>query len=125
MRRRSEVQGSIDERSNLEREQAQTHAPNDEGKLGAIGFYEGATLTITAGREGYSPIAYHSFEVGPLTLAVTVRHGETIAEAHARGVAVLDELMALHFDKGLARHLDRIGKTRDAAKARGYDTSRK
>jgi hypothetical protein len=47
-------------------------------------FAEGEEVTITWGKELYSPKQFHTYEVGPFVWATRVRNGETRAAAAAR-----------------------------------------
>src|SRR4051812_39835594 len=49
----------------------------------------GDTVSITWGRECFAPIRFHSVEVGPFSVTVTVRPGETGGQAWERGRAYL------------------------------------
>lgn len=89
------------------------------------GYYQGTRLTITAGREGYAPVPFHTFEVGPLSIDIVVGPNETLRQAHARGQKIVDDLLGQYFDKSLARYLDRVAQARDVARARGFSTDRK
>lgn len=69
---------------------------------------EGDAITVTAGRELFAPIRYHSFEVGPFALQTHVRAGESRHDAIKRAQATVDELFAQDFERKLQEHLERI-----------------
>lgn len=65
---------------------------------------EGERLTLTVGKESYSPIKYQSFEVGPFQTTIIVRAGETASQAVQRGYRVLLELQEAEFQLAWGRH---------------------
>lgn len=84
--------------------------------------FAGESVTVTTGREGYSPIPYHTFEVPTVSLTTSVRAGETVADAVARVQAMLDPLNERMYAAGLSKHLDRIADSRRVAVNRGKDS---
>lgn len=71
-------------------------------------------ITLTYGEQLFAPIQYNSFRVGPFTLTVTVRPGETASAATARGLKVLGEVAAAAYKE--ARD-DFFARAKDAANA--------
>lgn len=49
----------------------------------------GTQVTVTWGKELFSPKQFHTFEVGPFVAVVTTRPGESIAQASERAMADL------------------------------------
>lgn len=52
---------------------------------------EANTVTVTWGKELFSPKQFHTYEVGPFVATGPVLAGETLAQAHARIYAELSE----------------------------------
>lgn len=48
------------------------------------GLSAGDRVEVTVGRQVFNPEKYCSFEVGPVRVSVTVREGESGAEAYVR-----------------------------------------
>lgn len=55
-------------------------------------------ITISFGKELYCPIPYNSFEVGPLSVTVNIRKGETYSDAASRARSVLCELWQQEYE---------------------------
>lgn len=51
----------------------------------------GETVSMTWGKELFSPTRFHTYEVGPFTEQTTVRPGETVAQARERLRASLEK----------------------------------
>ncbi len=51
---------------------------------------EGDSFTITHGKEVFSPVRFHVYEVGPISVTVTLRNGEGLDEAYARARRFLE-----------------------------------
>ena len=78
---------------------------------------EGDQLLVTIGKETYYPGGaqkFNGFEVGPMSVTVTIRKNETAAQAWVRGRSVLENLfeaeLVLRIDEFVA-HLDQARKT--------------
>jgi len=74
----------------------------------------GDVITVTRGAERYCPVKYNGFDVGPVSVTVTVREGESHAEAYMRATATCDVLMQVEFDIKLKEFRDRLEKGRAA-----------
>lgn len=70
----------------------------------------GDQLSITIGREKYSPTKYNTFEIGPFSATVTVRPHETGDQAAMRCYRTLLELSEAEFNIAWGRHLERLKK---------------
>lgn len=77
----------------------------------------GDSLTITMGKEVYYPGGsqkFNGFEVGPMSITVTIRAGESAAQAWVRGRSVLEHLFEAELDLRISEfveHLDIARKT--------------
>jgi hypothetical protein len=74
---------------------------------------EGDALTVTLGKELFSPVRYHSFEVGPITVTIKVRSGEASDDAFMRAHRILDVMFEAEFDlkrKQFAERMVESGK---------------
>ena len=58
----------------------------------------GDRITITYGKEIYSPVSYNTYEVGPFSIETTVRQGETYEQAFERGYNQLIAIAARAFE---------------------------
>jgi hypothetical protein len=56
------------------------------------------TLTISIGRETFSPVKYNTFEVGPFSTSIRLEPGEDIEHAYLRGRARLLALVETEFN---------------------------
>lgn len=106
------------------RRQAERTAANGEkvvpagGHAGnAAALDEGDVLTVTMGKEVIYPVKYNGFEVGPLSMTVTVRKGETAASAYDRARGVLEQLYETELDLQLKQFVEHLDKAR--AQVRG------
>jgi len=77
----------------------------------------GDEVSVTIGRELYSPIRYQTFEVGPYTVVTKVRPGETAREAFARARAVAQEAWDQEFEEKVGQHGDRVSRAADAVRS--------
>jgi hypothetical protein len=80
---------------------------NEQG-IGLPDVEPGTVIRVTNGAEKYSPIQFHTFDVGGNFIDITVREGETIDEAWRRGFAVLEYMIAQEFQAKLSAYADRI-----------------
>ena len=71
----------------------------------------GDEVTVTAGRETYTPIRFHTFEVGPFAVTTRVRQGETGQQAFERATRFLQRLFVVEHEKKLAQFLERVRET--------------
>jgi hypothetical protein len=96
-RRRSVAEPPKDDQPGEKPAQRRLHAvstpPEDEGGRAAPfateGSEPGTEVTVTWGKELFSPRQFHTFEVGPFVAVVTTRPGESIAQASERAMAEL------------------------------------
>lgn len=74
-------------------------------------------LTVTWGRQHVQPVQYQGMDVGPFSLTLRLREGETLQQAYNRGMARLEEMARRDYEHRLPKFIDRI---RDAvSQARG------
>lgn len=59
---------------------------------------EGDSFTITHGKEVFSPIRFHVYEVGPVSVTCTLRKGEGLDEAYARARRFLEIAFHAEFE---------------------------
>lgn len=78
-------------------------------------------VRISSGREGYSPVQYHSFDVGSIEIEIDVPEPvqpgtleAVVRQAHAR----LELLVAAEFERKLNAYLDRMVKAGQIVAAR-------
>lgn len=74
-------------------------------------------LTVTWGKEGFSPIQFHTFEVGPYTASTTIRPGETMGQAAERLRRQLAGLVEAEFPRKLEEYLRRVRLAADGARS--------
>ena len=58
---------------------------------------EGDKITVTAGAERYTPVLNNGFDVGPVSVTVTLRQGEGIDEFFLRAHRFLDVAFEAEF----------------------------
>lgn len=68
----------------------------------------GTVIRVTSGLEKYSPIQFHTLDIGGNFIDITVRKGETVADAWRRGFTVLEYMIAQEFQAKLPAYADRI-----------------
>lgn len=68
-------------------------------------------VEVTRGVEKFSPISYHSFDVGPFTARARVREGETIQGVITRLRGELDAAAAAEYESALKVHLVRVAQS--------------
>lgn len=74
------------------------------------GAFPGDRFTVTAGQEKFSPVKYHSFDVGPVTFETTVGPGEDAAAAYARASSVAHAMFEAEFQLKRADYWRRLGQ---------------
>lgn len=79
--------------------------------------FDGEQLTVTWGKELFQPLKFHNFEVGSFVLTVTIRQGETVAEAAGRAQRELEQLAHREFREKLAAYLERVRTVSGAVSA--------
>jgi len=58
---------------------------------------DGGILTIALGQETFSPMAYNTFSVGPITLSVQLKDAN-IGAAYTKARSVLEEIFQVEFE---------------------------
>lgn len=78
-----------------------------------------AAMTFTKGKETYTPIRFHSFEVGPFSVTLEPKSdGETWRELSKRGEALAESVFQDHYAKAIERYFDRVEDAGRRAKQR-------
>ena len=75
------------------------------------------SVTVTWGKEGFSPVQFHVFEVGPYTATTRLRPGETVEQAVLRVRAKLQRIADADFAEKLPAYLERVRRAADGARA--------
>lgn len=85
---------------------------------GAVGplVDEGDLLTVTFGKETINPIKFNTFEVGPFSLSVCVRKGESSADAHSRARLALAQIFEAELTLKLQEFAEHVMKARDVVR---------
>lgn len=91
--------------------------PNDGAASRADLVDAGDLLTVTMGKETFFPEKFNGFDVGPLTVSVTIRNGESAAKAWVRARSVLEQLYFAEFDLRVQEYMEHIGKARLTVRA--------
>jgi len=69
---------------------------------------ERESVTVTWGKETFRPCQFMAFDVGPFSVTVSVRRGETIREAAGRAMVELDAIAEEEFSRKTAEFLARV-----------------
>jgi hypothetical protein len=77
------------------------------------------TVTVRSGREVFSPVQYHSMEVGPVTVTTTLGEGETPLEAQRRCQPLLEEMIQDEFTSKMENYFRRLGEVDEFMVGRG------
>lgn len=72
----------------------------------------GTELLVTIGVQTFFPIQFNGFAVGPFSLTVRIRDGESIAKAYARARAQLEELFETEYQIQSNSFRDRVRDAR-------------
>lgn len=98
---------------------AQVRAQIDAEKQRAKGASDSTTIVdagdsieVTIGRSIIYPVKFNGLEVGPLTMSVRVRQGETPGQAWSRARSVLEELYQAELDLRLKEFVDNLDEAR-------------
>lgn len=74
------------------------------------------TVTVTFGKETFSPIQFYSFEVGPFSATTQVLEGETLDQAVVRARIRLEAIHKEEFESKLRGHIERAAKAISAVR---------
>lgn len=77
----------------------------------------GDVLEVTVGKETFSPVKYHTFDVGPVTVRGSVRDGEDALTAYMRLYESALVLFSTEFELKCTTYLGRAVKAREAAES--------
>ena len=80
---------------------------------------EGDSVEISIGKSVLWPIKFNGFEVGPITLSVRVRKGETIADAYSRARLSAAVLFQAEYDIKLLEFEGQLAAARDKIHTQG------
>jgi len=88
----------------------------DEGatKVAAIGK---RALTVTVGAEKFSPIQYHTIDLGPISATVEVPEGMSLESAHRAVLSELRLLQTHQFEVQLADFTERVRKAANVVRS--------
>ena len=75
-------------------------------------------IEFTKGKEHFSPIKYHHFEVGPFAVKLHPRAGETWGDMSDRATRLLDDIFDAHYTHAMEKFFDRIEQTAEATSKR-------
>ena len=68
---------------------------------------DGDELTYCCGKELFTPVKYNAVEIGPFTVKVSVKEGESGRQAAERARAAVNALWEAEFAKRLPLHIQR------------------
>lgn len=68
------------------------------------------TLTVTLGAEKFSPIQYHTLDLGPISASVVVPDDMSLESAHRAVLSELRSLATHQFEVQLADFTERVRK---------------
>jgi len=66
------------------------------------------SLTVTWGRETHQPLKYHSLEIGPYQMTVSVGEGESAQQAADNALAAMELIAQSELDMKIKLFLDRV-----------------
>lgn len=98
----AEVDAELDEMAN---------APASDGV-----DYAGTKLTVTWGREHFSPVQYNGYDIGPFTMEVTVQRGETPLQAERRAMVHMEAMASEEKTLKLKGFLARLSEAGEGAR---------
>lgn len=91
-------------------EQAKQAVERDDARDDRAAKVEPGTLIrVTYGAQKFSPVKYHTFDIGGGFIDVTVRPGESALDAWKRGRAILDQIVEEEFRGALVGFTKRVG----------------
>lgn len=76
----------------------------------------GDSLTVTIGKEIIFPVKFNGVEVGPLSMTVRVRAGETAGQAYTRARIVLEHLFETEFAVRMKDFIAHVAEARVQAR---------
>lgn len=78
---------------------------------------DGETVTVTWGEMLIAPVAYNNFKVGPFSMTVRLRTGETAVAAGERGLAHLEKIARAEYARKLELFVQLVQQAARAVKA--------
>jgi hypothetical protein len=80
------------------------------------GEFDAAELTVTWGREHVQPVQFCGLDLGPFSMTVRVRAGETTQAAASRAFSALDVIAEAEYRRKLPQFLARVREAGLAAR---------
>jgi hypothetical protein len=77
-----------------------------------------ATFTVTWGMQKLSPVQYQTLDVGPFSMQVTTKPGETPQEAFVRAYDFLAKQAQAVYKREMPAFLERVRESAGAARGR-------
>lgn len=100
----------MEERTELARQSApKIEGPSVEDD--AVG--PGDTITVTAGKQVFTPHKFHVFEVGPCSVTVVVRAGESYDAARRRASIAAQVALEAEFTLANRIYFERMGEVKE------------
>lgn len=78
----------------------------------------GTRVVVTIGMQKFSPVQYHTFDVGPFSLEVEVQD-ESYQDACARGLTELKKIADLEFEEALKLYVARVKRGLEEVRRQG------
>ena len=75
----------------------------------------GRTVTLTIGKQGFAPIRFHTFDVGPFSMTATLAPGDDLREVVAAMRATLEGLFRDEFDRAMKAHFANVKAAAEGA----------
>jgi hypothetical protein len=69
---------------------------------------EGDSLTVTYGEEVFAPVQYNNMRLGPFSVTITVRSGETATRAFKRAHDLLETMADRAFEAKIQGFRDKM-----------------
>ena len=77
---------------------------------------EGDELSVTVGREVFTPVKFQTFDVGPCTATVKLRKNESVRDAMLRASNVAHSLFRAEYEEKVAGFLVRVREASETAR---------
>lgn len=88
----------------------------EDERDGWPGSIAAESVTVTWGKETFTPVRFNSFDVGPFSITVARVPGEGIDELRKRAQAHLERVAEEEFDRKLRAHLGRVRRAAEVAR---------
>lgn len=100
-------------------DQAKQAVERDDARDDRTMLDVGTMIRVVFGVEKFSPVQFHTLDIGGTFVDVKVRPGESVSDAWKRGFAILRQLAADEFDARLPEYLERVKAADRAARSHG------